>query len=88
MGDSEDDGGSGEESEDIYKRSVEPMLVSLSNSYSDNEISVSNSRYSSCSAYTVTDYFALLTTNLYYNFGLRRPFYSKQYLKAHCYSFV
>jgi len=80
MGDSEDDGSG----DDVYKRSAEPMLVSLSDSYSDNKISVSNSRYSPCSAYTVTDYFTLLTTNLYHDFGLRRLFYSKQHLKAHC----
>ena len=41
------------------------MLVSLSDSYFDDKISVSDSKYSSCPAYTITDYFALLTTNLY-----------------------
>jgi len=85
MGDGEDDSGSGEESDNIYKRSVESVLVSLSNLYSNDEISVSNSRYSFCPAYTVTNYFTLLTTNLYLNFGLRKPFYSKQHLKAYCY---
>ena len=78
MGNGEDDGGSSQGSNDIYKGSAEPVLVLFSNSYSDNEILVSDSRYSSCPAYTVTDYFTLLTTNWYYNFGLRRPFYSKQ----------
>jgi len=53
------------------------MLVLLSDLYSDDEILVSDSRYSSCPAYTITDYFTLLTTNLYHNFGLRRLFYSK-----------
>jgi len=48
----------------VYRGSVEPMLVSPSDSYSDDEISVSDSRYSSCPAYTDTDYFALLTTAL------------------------
>ena len=49
----------------MYRRSAEPVLVSLSNSYSDDdEISVSDSRYSSYSAYTDTNYFALLTTAL------------------------
>ena len=49
----------------VYRGSVEPVLVSLSDSYSnDGEISVSNSRYSSYPAYTDTDYFALLTTAL------------------------
>ena len=65
MGDGENNGSGGEGGDDIYKGSVEPVLVSLSDSYSDNKISVSDSRYSSCPAYTVTDYFALLTTDLY-----------------------
>ena len=39
----------------VYRESVEPVLVSLSNLYSDDdEISVSNSRYSSYPAYTNT----------------------------------
>ena len=48
----------------VYKGSAEPMLVSPSNSYSDDKISISDSRYSSCPASTDTDYFALLTTAL------------------------
>ena len=57
--------GVGESSGTVYRGSVEPVLVSLSNSYSDDdEISVSDSRYSSYPAYTGTDYFALLTTSL------------------------
>ena len=60
MGD--DDGGGGKE---MYNGRAEPMLVSLSDLYSDNEaISVSNSRYSSYPAYTGTDYFYQLTTAL------------------------
>ena len=60
IGDGES-GGSG----DMYKGSAEPVLVLLSDSYSnDDEISVSDSRYSSYPAYTDTDYFALLTTAL------------------------
>ena len=56
-----DDGGSS----DVYKERGEPMLVSLSDSYSDDEaISVSDSRYSSYPAYTVTDYFYQPTTAL------------------------
>jgi len=44
----------------VYRGSMEPVLVLLSDSYSDDdEISVSDSRYSSYSAYTDTDYFAL-----------------------------
>ena len=79
MGKGSDNGGSGsDESDVVYKGSAEPMLVSPSNLYSDNEISVSDSRYSSCPAYTDTDYFTLLTTVTNVNdFGLRRPFYSK-----------
>ena len=64
MGKCGDNSGGGDESDAVYKGSAEPMLVSPSNSYSDNEISVSDSRYSSCPAYTDTDYFALLTTAL------------------------
>ena len=49
-----DGGGSGG---DVYKERAEPMLVSLSDSYSDNDnISVCDSRPSSSSAYTITDY--------------------------------
>jgi len=51
--------------DNVYRRSVESVLVSLSDSYSnDDEISVSDSRYSSYPTYTDTDYFALLTTAL------------------------
>jgi len=67
MGRDDDDsggGGGGGECDVVYKGSVEPMLVSPSDSYSNNEILVSDSRYSSCPAYTDTDYFALLTTAL------------------------
>ena len=63
MGVGESGGGGG--GDNMYRRSAEPMLVSLSDSYSDDdEISVSDSRYSSYPAYTDTDYFALLTTAL------------------------
>ena len=57
--------GVGERSGTVYRGSVEPVRVSLSDSYSDDdEISVSDSRYSSYPAYTGTDYFTLLTTAL------------------------
>ena len=57
MGDGDDDGGGGEGSEDVYNGRVEPVLVSLSDLYSEDEaISISDSRLSSCHAYTVTDY--------------------------------
>ena len=61
IGESDDGGGSG----DMYKERAEPMLVSLSDLYSDDEaISVSDSRYSSYPAYTDTDYFYQPTTAL------------------------
>ena len=60
MGKDDDSGDS-----DVYSRRAEPMLVSLSDSYSDDEaISVSDSRYSSYPTYTVTDYFYQPTTAL------------------------
>ena len=50
---------------DVYNGKTEPALVSVSDSYSDDEaISVSDSRYSSYPAYTDTDYFYQLTTAL------------------------
>ena len=49
MDEGDDDGG-----DDVYKGRAEPVLVSLSDSYSDNDtISVGDSRYSSYPAYTV-----------------------------------
>ena len=38
-------------SSNMYEGRVEPVLVSLSDSYSEEEISVCDSRPSSCSAY-------------------------------------
>ena len=56
------DSGGGKE---VYNGRAKPMLVSLSDSYSDDKaISVSDSRYSSYPAYTGTDYFYQLTTAL------------------------
>ena len=64
MGVGESSGGDGSE-DNVYRRSAEPVLVSLSDLYSDDDkISVSDSRYSSYPAYTSTDYFTLLTTAL------------------------
>jgi len=61
----DDDGGGGDGGDDVYNGRAEPVLVSLSDSYSDDEaISVSDSRYSSYPAYTITDYFYRLTTAL------------------------
>ena len=55
IGDGDGSGSVGEDS--VYRESAEPMLVSPSNSYLNNEISICDSRPSSCSAYTI-----LLTT--------------------------
>jgi len=42
----------------VYNGRTEPALVSVSDSYSEDEIiSVCDSRPSSSSAYTITDYF-------------------------------
>jgi len=44
-------------SDEMYNGRVEPVLVLLSDLYSeDEEISVCDSRLSSSSAYTITDY--------------------------------
>jgi len=49
----------------VYSGRAEPVLVSLSDSYSeDEEISVCDSRLSSSPAYTITDYFYQLATAL------------------------
>jgi len=53
MGEGDDDSGDG----NVYRGRAKPMLVSLSDLYSeDDEISVCDSRYSSYPAYTSTDY--------------------------------
>ena len=51
MIDSEDDGGGSIESDDIYRGRTESMLVLFSDSYSDNKISIGDSRSSSCPTY-------------------------------------
>ena len=58
MGESDDDSSSGDGGDcDVYRGRAEPMLVLLSDLYSNNDkISVCNSRYSSYPAYTSTDY--------------------------------
>jgi len=56
-GDDDSSGGDGGDG-DVYKGRAEPVLVSLSDSYSkDDSISVCDSRPFSCPAYTITDYF-------------------------------
>jgi len=85
----ENDGGGSVGGDDVYSsKEEEPVLASLSNSYSELEvISVDCSGLSSCpilhhllTTYT-TDYCS--KKNLY-DFGLRRPFYSKQDLINTC----
>ena len=72
---------------DVYNGRVEPVLVSLSDSYSeDKEISVCDSRPFSSPTYTITDYLSTgycPKKNVNY-FVLRRMFYSKQGLKNTC----
>ena len=49
----------------MYNGKTEPALVSVLDSYSEDEaISISDSRYSSYPAYTATDYFYKPTTAL------------------------
>ena len=76
---------------DVYNEKAEPVLVSLSDLYSEyEEISVCDSRPSSSPAYTITDYLSTsycTNGNIYY-FVLRRMFYSKQCFKNDCYSFA
>ena len=64
----------------MYRGSAEPVLDSVSDSYSEDKIiSVRGSRPSSSPAYTITDclssYCPKENVN---NFVLRRTFYSKQ----------
>ena len=57
MGDIED-GGGGVGGEDVYNGRTEPALVSVSDSYSEDEIiSLHDSGSSSSPTYTITDYF-------------------------------
>ena len=49
--DGDDDGGSRVGSNNVYRRRAEPVLISLSDSYSEERISVCDSRSSSCSVY-------------------------------------
>ena len=50
--DGDDDGSGGVGGDDVYRRRAEPVLVSLSDSYSEEKILVCDSRSSSCPAYT------------------------------------
>jgi len=54
MGEGDDDGGGGKGGEDVYNGKAKPVLVSVSDSYSeDDAISVGDSRYSSYPTYTI-----------------------------------
>ena len=78
IGDGDDDGsdGSGGGGKEVYNGSTEPVLVSLSDSYSeDDSILVCDSRPSLSPTYTATDY--CLNENVC-NFVLRRTFYFSQ----------
>jgi len=64
----------------VYKGRAEPVLVSRSDSYSeDKEISVCNSGPSSSPTYTITDYLSTgyCPKESICDFDLRRSFYSK-----------
>ena len=57
MGVGDDDGGGGDGGDDVYNSKTKPVLVSVSDPYSeDEEISVCDSGPSSSPAYTITDY--------------------------------
>ena len=65
MGEDDDDCGGGVGGEEVYSGNTEPVLVSVSNSYSEDEIiSVCDSRSSSSPTYMITDYFYQLATAL------------------------
>ena len=54
IGERDNDGGGSDGGNKMYNRSTEPVLVLASNSYSeDDEISVGDSRHSSCPAYII-----------------------------------
>jgi len=63
----------------VYKGRVEPVLVLLSDSYSeDEEISVCDSGLSSSSTYTITDYLSTdyCPKEKVFDVVLRKTFYS------------
>jgi len=68
----------------VFSGKTEPVLVSVSDSYSEDEIiSLCDSRPSSSPAYTITDYLSTsyCPKKIVNDFGLRRPFYSKRCYK-------
>ena len=81
IGNKDDNGGGGVGGEDVYNGKTEPALVLVSDSYfKDKEIFVRDSGPSSSSAYTITDYLSTgyCPKKNVCDFGLRRPFYSRQ----------
>ena len=65
MGEDDDDCGGGVGGEEVYSGNTEPVLVSVSDSYSEDEIiSVCDSGSSSSPTYTITDYSYQLATAL------------------------
>jgi len=75
------DVGGGVGGEDVYSGKTKPALVSVLDSYSeDEEISVCDSGPSSSPAYTITDYLSTgyCPKENVNDFDLRRSFYSKQ----------
>ena len=76
-----DDGGGGMGGDNVYRGKTEPVLVSVSDSYSEDEIiSVCDSEPSSSPTYTITNYLSTgyCPKKNVCDFGLRRPFYSRQ----------
>ena len=74
-------GGGGNGGEDVYSGKTEPVLVSVSDSYSeDKEISVCDSGPSSSPTYTITGYLSTgyCPKGNVNDFVLRRTFYSRQ----------
>ena len=75
-----DGGGGGVGGDDVYRDKTEPALVSVSDSYSEDEIiSVCDSGPSSSPTYTVTDYLSTgyCPKKNVNDFVLRRTFYSR-----------
>ena len=74
------DGGGGVGGKDVYSGKTKPVLVSVLDSYSeDEEISVCDSGPSSSPTYTITNYLSTgyCPKGKVYDFDLRRLFYSK-----------
>ena len=70
-----DDGGGSVGGDGVYRSKTEPALVLVSDLYSEDKIiSVCDSGPSSSPTYTITGYCPKKNV---YDFGLRRPFYSK-----------